>query len=317
METFNFEKKLMKANYIQYSPSGKWITIAYGNRVIILNAHSYDISYTFKEIKSPGKVAFSFNNENIFASQSLFKKIGVFNLDTMAIKTYKTTNVNEPQNYNIYFSPDDELIVCGIYNGRNNTLCTVALKTNSVKTIKSFENSFVNKIEYSDKNKSYLISVYNRGARIIKGEAYSETYILKWEYPFDMHEPLEIKSKIILEWRDISYNQKLNSYAAYVWVDQYNEMLIITDDTLEKELGRYVPDRRHGVFSNLNWSSDGKYIVITYLSAVKVIRTEDMKCIKDYKLRASYAEFANGDTMLLIAGGKNSYIIDTNEFYKL
>jgi WD40 repeat protein len=316
MENFEYIKKFRKSNYIQFSPKGDYIVSVSGNQIVVIDTENLSEIHVFNDIRQPGKIAFSFNNEKLFSSESAIKKLGVFNLDNeLPSRIYKVTKSNEYQNHNICFSTDDKKIICGIYNGKNNTISTLDIETSEVKHLKILENSFINKIEYCEKDNSYLFSVFSREGRIINGEIYSETYVLKWKYPFDIYEPSEIKSETVVEWRDISYNQNANAYATYVQYDQYNEMLIIIDDTISKELRRYVPsDRRHGFFNNLSWSKDGEYIALTYMNTVKIIRFNDKTCVKEYKVAsASYSEFSNDGKLLLIGGGKSSYLINISE----
>lgn len=314
MESFNYIKKLKKSNYIQFSPNGDYIVSVSGNQIIIIDSQSFNELHVYKEIKHPGRIAFAFNSEKIFASESAIKKLGVFNLSSeLSAKIYKVTNSNDYQDYNICFTPDNKKIICGIYNVKDNVIATLNLETSKVENILVLRNSFVNKIQYSDNDKSYLFSIFERGGCIIDGETYSTTYILKWKYPFDVNEPTELRTGLTMTWSDISYNSTTKQYALY---DQDNNILIVTDITMSKELSRCILSNKSlGYFYNLNWSHDGEYIVMTFLNTVKIIRVKNLECIKEFKVSSGlYSEFSPDDKLLVIGTGKNSYIIDVSEY---
>lgn len=314
MESFNYIKKFKKANYIQFSQNGDYIVRVSGNEIAVIDTKSFNELNVYKEIKQAGKIAFAFNNENLFASESAIKKLGVFNLNNeLSAKIYSVTKSNDYQDYNIYFAPDDKKIICGIYNVNNNTISTLDLETSKVENIRVFENAFVKKIQYCNNSNQYLFSIFDREGRVVNGERYPITYILKWKYPFELNEPTEIKTELILEWDDISYNSNSKKYALYDW---HNKILIVTDNTMGKEVARYIlNDNRLGYFSNLNWSNDGKYIVMTFLNLVKIIRVRDANCIKEFKVSSGlYSEFSPDSKLLVIGTAKSGYLVDISEF---
>lgn len=314
MESFNYIKKFKKANYIQFSQNGDYIVRVSGNEIAVIDTKSLNELNVYKEIKQAGKIAFAFNNENLFASESAIKKLGVFNLNNeLSAKIYSVTKSNDYQDYNIYFAPDDKKIICGIYNVNNNTISTLDLETSKVENIKVFENAFVKKIQYCINSNQYLFSIFDREGRVVNGERYPITYILKWKYPFELNEPTEIRTELILEWDDISYNSNSKKYALYDW---HNKILIVTDNTMGKEVARYIlNDNRLGYFSNLNWSNDGKYIVMTFLNSVKIIRVMDANCIKEFKVSSGlYSEFSPDSKLLVIGTAKSGYLVDISEF---
>lgn len=313
MESCNCIKKFKKASYIQFSPNNDYIVSVSENQITVIDTESLNELSVYKEIKQAGKIAFAFNNEKLFASQSAIKKLAVFEINNeLQAKIYKVTKSDDFQNYNIYFSPDDKKIICGIYNVNNNTISVIDLETSRVENIRVFENAFVKKIQYCNTDRSYLFSIFEREGCIIDGETYSVTYILKWKYPFNSNEPIIITTELALAWSDISYNSVTNEYAFYNWD---NNTLIITDNTMGKELSRYVlTDKRSGYFNNLNWSHDGKHIVMTFLNTVKIIRARNAECIKEFKVSSGlYSEFSSDDKLLLIGTGKYSYLIDVSE----
>lgn len=314
MESFNYIKKFKKANYIQFSQNGDYIVRVSGNEIAVIDTKSLNELNVYKEIKQAGKIAFAFNNENLFASESAIKKLGVFNLNNeLSAKIYSVTKSNDYQDYNIYFAPDDKKIIYGIYNVNNNTISTLDLETSKVENIKVFENAFVKKIQYCINSNQYLFSIFDREGRVVNGERYPITYILKWKYPFELNEPTEIRTELILEWDDISYNSNSKKYALYDW---HNKILIVTDNTMGKEVARYIlNDNRLGYFSNLNWSNDGKYIVMTFLNSVKIIRVMDANCIKEFKVSSGlYSEFSPDSKLLVIGTAKSGYLVDISEF---
>ncbi|SHH28500.1 hypothetical protein [Clostridium grantii] len=314
MESFNYIKKFKKSNYLQFSPHEEFIVSVSGNQIVVVDVKELSEVHSFKEIKQPGKIAFAFNNEKLFASESTIKKLGVFNIESeFSSIIHKVTNSSDYQNYNIYFTPDNRKIVLGIYNCYNNTISTLDLETSEVKDLKLLKNSFVNKIEYCNSDNSYLFSIFERDMQVINGNKYSTSYILKWKYPFELNEPMEIRTEILLEWWDISYNAVSKKYALY---DLDNQHLILTNENMSKEISRYIlDDKRSGYFSNFNWSHDGEYIVITYLNSVKIIRVRDAKCIKEFKVASGlYSEFSKDSKLLLIGTAKNGYIVDISTF---
>lgn len=314
MEDFQYIKKFKKSNYIQFSPKGDYIISVSGNQIVVMDSEKLNEVHVFNEIKQPGKIAFSLNNDKLFSSESAIKKLGVFDLDNeISYRIYKVTKSNEFQNHNICFSTDNKEIICGIYNVKKNTISTLDLETSKVKDLIVFENSVVKKIQYCDRSNSYLFSIFDRDGRVINGESYPITYILKWKYPFELNEPIEIRTELILEWYDISYNSNSKKYALYDW---HNKIMMLTDDTLSKEVARYIMnDNRSGYFSNLNWSYDGEYIVMTFLNSVKIIRARDANCIKEFKVSSGlYSEFSPDGKLLVIGTAKSGYLVDICEF---
>jgi len=126
------------------------------------------------------------------------------------------------------------------------------------------------------------------------------------------HEPIRMTTELIVAWDDISYNQETKKFALY---DSREKTLIITDYTLKNECLRYnVTDRRSGYFSRLNWSLDGKYIVLTFLNSVKIINAQNAKCIKELKVSSGlYSEFSSDGNLLLIGTYKVGYLIDVSD----
>ena len=314
MENFNYIKKFNSARYVQFSPKGNYIVGVSNNRITVIDIKNYNELYVYKDLKEPGKIAFAFNNDKLFASQSAIKKLGVFNLNNeLTAKIYKLTKSDDYQNYNICFTPENKKIICGIYNIKNNTISTLDLETSKIENLMVFENSFVNKIQYCHIDNSYLFSIFEREGHIVNGEAYSSTYILKWKYPFDLNTPEEIRIELTLTWSDICYNSTTKQFALYDWD---NKVLIITDSTISKEVVRHsLIDKSTGYFYNLNWSYDGQYVVMTFLNTVKIIRVKNSECVREFKVSSGlYSEFSPDDNLLLIGTGKTSYLIDTREF---
>ncbi|GAA0177106.1 hypothetical protein SH2C18_03920 [Clostridium sediminicola] len=313
MNNFKYIKKFKKSGFIQYSPKQNYILNISGNQIIVTDAKTLDKVHIFKTIKYPGQVTFSFGDIDMIASGSTMKKLAVFNLEDMSvISTYRITKLDEPQDCNIYFSPDNKKIICGIYEFNNSKISVLDLESSKIEDIKIVDDSIIKKIEYCISDNSYLFYIFQRRGYIINGEEYSKTYILKWKYPFEVNEPIKIETDILLTWSDISYNHYVSQYALY---DSRNKALVITDETLNKELKRYVvPDRRIGYFNILKWSLDGKHIVLVFLKSVKLIRVSDMQCVKEFKVSFGfYSEFSPDGKLLLIGTMSSGYLVDINE----
>lgn len=313
MENFKFIKKFNKSNFIQFSPKNNYILCTAGNQIIIIDATTLETIHVFKQIKFGGKVAFATGDEKKIAVQSSIKKLGVFDIENMSVSNiYKMTNSDEPQDCNVSFSPDNTKIIAGIYSGMHNTISQLDLKTSEVRDLKILQNAFVTKIEYFHADNTYLFSIFEREGLLINGDKYSVAYILKWKYPFDINNPLKIKTDLVQTWMDISYNYVNKQYSLY---DGDNQCLIITDEALYKEVGRYkICDNCSGYFCNLNWSPNGEFIVITFLNSVKIISSRTMECVKDFKIsQGFYSEFSNDNKFILIGTMGAGYLIDMNE----
>jgi len=313
MENLTLIKKFKNAKFIQFSPNGDYIVAVSRNQIIVIDANSLNEITVYNGLKDPGMIAFAVHDGKVFASKSAYKKLTLIELgDDLKAKSYRVTTSDEPQDFNIHFSPDNKKIITGIYNIYNNTISLLDLETSRIENVKVYENAFVNKIQYSDVDDIFLFSVFEREGRIIDGEVYSITTLLKWKYPFDTHEPIRMTTELIVAWDDISYNQETKKFALY---DSREKTLIITDYTLKNECLRYnVTDRRSGYFSRLNWSLDGKYIVLTFLNSVKIINAQNAKCIKELKVSSGlYSEFSSDGNLLLIGTYKVGYLIDVSD----
>jgi len=233
--------KFSRAYDIFETPDSKYLIALYTSKINIFSADDMKIICEFKDIKHPAYIAFS-PDSNVFAIKNTSGYIAVFSLESLScISKNKLTGV---EGRNIVFDQDGKNVVCCDWDG-------------NIHIYNYFDNDF--KICEIAKRESFgMINCIRKIDDCFY--FFFDKGIVKWKFPFNKNKI----SKQIFEpeswfYRIVTakYSNSNNEIATAKITD--NRVLIYNNYTEKLEKQILLNNR----VLDLDWSSDGKYILIT------------------------------------------------------
>ncbi|MPW26725.1 hypothetical protein GC105_13105 [Alkalibaculum sp. M08DMB] len=186
-------------------------------------------------------------------------------------------------------------MICEINNFSDTNIALICLDSGEVKKLMSLENCVIRQIQFNSTTQEYLFEVFDRNGLEHEDNCVDTTYILKWKYPFEENKPQKITSLFIKEWSVTKLSNWNDKYALYDDTTATQQKLVITDQNLSERIGMYISEGNKGYFCRINWSSDDKYIALTYSEVVEIIRVEDCICIRQIKIDFAMATVFSPD----------------------
>lgn len=306
---FTVMKEFKRTHTLKHSPNGKWLVGLGGHQVKVYDAQTWELVHVFKGLKHVDTVSFAFGDEDTMVVQSTTKKVGVYQLSSVSptIAFYAMTKSSEPQDCNIIFAPTNCHLVVGEYFLKDGFISTVDLETTKVNNIKLLSNGFVVSMNFDANETSYLFHINQLGSNI---EKYGANYVLRWKYPFHLNEPEELYSELFIDFNKMKYNAVKKQFALFK-----SGILMISDEILTNEVARLNVDSKRGYFCDLNWTPDGKNIVVAYSTGAKIVRCKDMVIVKEIPIDFILtAEFSFDGKQLLLGTMESAYVIDVSEY---
>lgn len=271
------------------------------NKVNVWDAQKKKRICSFNDIKHPSSIAFSYNSKYL-AAKNTSGRICLYNLDEM--NNVMTVQPSSIEGTNILFTPDDKFILTTDWDGN---IFLVDYTTHKIKLLKKYENCMVEMIDYDHLSNRFTFLISQKRKDKYKSDVFDDyNILLECPYPFDEYNMKERKIDCTI-WK-IKFNNFLNSYIAI-----NKDKLISYDNNFEITNSRALPEL--STTMNIDWSSDGSYILVLCGSVVQIIDFKSFEIIKTFEIKfARFFEFVeeDNDKRILCGTISEGYYIDFN-----
>lgn len=339
MEENFFKHKFKRSYEIVMSGDSKYICRTSGSKVYLHDAGTFEEIISWNHVKDPGNISFSNNNKHLAVMNSM-GKVALYDLSNFSfVKSFRIGNGKHPQDCNLCFTPDDKFVIAAINSHVKQTIVSIDLQSIEIRELAGFDDFVIHGIQYAESKNKFIFSCYDRNDPSLDGK----NYMVLWDYPLESNAYHKLGSKQIRRWNGVAYNEHTDRYAVYALPNLFitnNKLEILrkkgdcqSDEKIDvnpmeitkKVLGEEHIDERlisicesmsfkfpkDGYLSHLSWSKDGKFIAVVFSEVVKIIRSEDMQCVKEYRLPYScFASFSPDGQYLLIGTWNSGYVIE-------
>ncbi len=199
----------LKSNSMSVSNTGKYLVLCYSSKCIVYSFPELEVLEKIDEVKYGCKYAFS-SDDSILAVKSTLGKIYVYNLISREMIFIVKAQRNAGGGSNILFTPDNDYIIDGDFNGN---LRTISLKNGDVNILEKKRNEMREFIQFNSIDSSYHIQNYYRGTLGTLSDI-DKTYVSIWRYSikekrfsksFESNKRRNSMPKLLL-------NEKVNKY---------------------------------------------------------------------------------------------------------
>ncbi|ETA81936.1 YncE family protein [Youngiibacter fragilis] len=339
----NFYLHKFKHSYeIKMSSDAKYICRLSASKVYLHDAKTFEEITSWDNIKNPRNISFSNNNKYLAVTNSM-GKVALYDLFTISfMKSFRIGNGKHSQDCNLCFTHDDKFAIAAINSHVKETIVSIDLQSIEIREHAGIDYSVIQGIQCVESKNKFIFYFYDRN----DSSGYGKNYIILWEYPFESNQYNKINSKQIREWGAIDYNENTECYSIYASNDLYiadnkldiirktgecksNEEISINPmEITKKVIGEdNINDRlisicesmnskfpKDGYLSHLSWSKDGKFIAVVFSEVIKLIRCDDLSCVREFRLPYScYASFSPNGQYLLIGTWNCGYVVEMGQ----
>lgn len=283
--------------------NGKYLAIA-SKKIEVYDSTSFKKVAEFRNIRHPSSIAFS-SDSRLMAVKNTSGLINLYNLVEMSFIT--SFQPSEREGSNILFTPDNENILSSDWDGN---IYRINIHSEKIETIRQYENFLLEKMDYDEQKKRfYMIASQKRSDKNMEPtDDYS--ILIEWQYPFVESSLRE--RKISYKTYDVKYNHVHDGYIAV-----HDSDLIALNSDYKVIKTRRLKDT-FGM-TRLDWSADGKLILLLNGSILELIDYESFDVINTFEFSTPLdAEFVIEDDCKTFSCGTfyKTYYIDLQKVEK-